>query len=775
MAMDNAELLKRLLATFRQEAGEHLQAISAGLAAMEADPAATAAQVETIFREVHSFKGAARAVNLGAIEALCQALESVFAALKSKARGLDPALFDLLRQAVDALYVLNEKPAEQAAAPGAEAQLTARLRAAAAGQASTPARPRAETPKASPPPPPEPAAPPVSKPASAPDGEATVPPPPAPTILSVPATVRVTTAKLDQAMREAEELLGPRLAAHQRVSDLRQALASIGDRKKRRVRLQTALRQVERARNDRSGRSLAARDKELQSILNHLDEESDFVGALEDWLRRIVNAAARDERVLATLTGAMQDAVKEMQLLPFAALLDLMPRVVRELARDQGKNADFTTQGGDIEIDRRILDELKDPLIHLLRNAVDHGIEAPETRTAAGKPARGQLSVTVTQQEGGHVELRVGDDGAGISAERVAAAARKLGLIGQDEKLGEREALALVQRSGLSTSPIVTDISGRGLGLAIVREKVEHLGGTMTIESHLGRGTAFVLRIPVTLATFRAALVRSGASLYALPAAGVERVVLAAETDVRTVENRETITIDGQVVAVAHLDAVLELPAKAPAEAPARLPLVVVTGRDTRLALRVDEIVGEQEILVKPLGPQLARVRNVAGATTLGNGQVIAVLNIADLIATAARSGAPRAVATAPAADAAAAPQAILVAEDSITSRALLKGILESAGYAVTTAVDGAEAFATLKSAHFDLLVSDVEMPRMDGFDLTARVRADKKLAELPVVLVTALGTREHRERGIDVGANAYIVKSSFDQSNLLETVRRLL
>jgi two-component system chemotaxis sensor kinase CheA len=266
-----------------------------------------------------------------------------------------------------------------------------------------------------------------------------------------------------------------------------------------------------------------------------------------------------------------------------------------------------------------------------------------------------------------------------------------------------------------------------------------------------------------------------GERLCLIPSPHVERVARVAVPEIRTVENRETLVLDGDVVSLVGLGDVLEIPRRAADHAAIHAPVIVLHQNEARLAFRVDEILGEQEILLKVLGPQLARVRNVAGASVLGTGQVVPVLNVADLLKSAVNHVAPPLIPAAAEQTGTGTRKAVLVAEDSITSRALLKGILEAAGYAVTTAVDGMEAYATLKTAPFDLVVSDVEMPRMDGFDLTARVRADKHLAELPVVLVTALESREHRERGIDVGASAYIVKSSFDQSNLLEIIRRLI
>ncbi len=755
MARKNDELLKKLLATFRVEADEHLQAMSSGLLALEKMPEGTerAALVEKIFREAHSLKGAARAVNLMEVESVCQSLESVFAGLKGGRLDVSPSLFDLLHQALDALGGLLAPGAgtPEARAP-AIGSLTRRLDDASKGK------------------PPEPEA--RAEPAAAGGAH-----PPAPGLAS--GTVRVSTAKLDAVMRQTEELLAPRLAAGQRAAELRETAAALAVRKKERTRVQPALRLIEQSLGRSGAANGAGRARqEFAKLLEYLDAEDLFLKTLEGRLARLKKSAERDQRALAGMTDSLLHDVKEMQLLPFALLIEIFTRFVRDLARDRGKEAELVVRGGEIEIDRRILEEMKDPLIHLLRNCIDHGIEAPAARAEKGKPPQGTIALSISQQDGGKVELLVADDGAGIDAARVKAAARKLGMVAGEEveQLGEREALALVFRSGVSTSPIITDVSGRGLGLAIVREKVERLGGAVAIEPRFEAGTRFRIILPLTLATFRGVLVRAGERPFVVPAASVERVTRAAEGDIRTVENRETIALSGQAVALVRLGDVLEMPRKGAAgESADRVQALVLGLGPERIAFRVDEILGEQEVLVKNLGPQLARVRNVAGACVLGTGQVVPVLNVHDLMKSAVKRAAAPLVPATVEEPAGAWQRSVLVAEDSITSRALLKNILESAGYRVTTAVDGIDAYTALKTGTFDLLVSDVEMPRMDGFDLAAKVRSDKQLAELPVVLVTALESREHRERGIDAGANAYIVKSSFDQSNLLEVIRRLI
>lgn len=769
MAKQNDEFLKRLLATFRIEAGEHLQAMSSGVLELEKTPVGThsAEIIEQVFREAHSLKGAARAVNLVQIESVCQSLESVLAALKNNRLVLVPPLLDLLHQTIDALGGLL---APQAGAPETHQSVIGRLIQQLGDALGAPLQqPKQQTAA------PQPPTAPVPLREAAETGGAPS--------LSLPysllsETIRVSTAKLDGVMRQVEELLSPRLASGQRVTELRESVALLTGWKKERRRIQPTVRSIEKL-CERGGMNddTAESPQQIRKLLEYLDAEQIFIKTLEERLAKLGKSAERDLRTLAGMTGSLLYDVKEMQLLPFASLLQILPRVVRELAREQGKNIELVIQGGEIEIDRRILEEMKDPLIHLLRNSIDHGIEKPALRKEKQKPPHGTIIVAISQQDSGKVEIRVADDGAGIDAASVKAAARRDGIVSPDmaESLSEAEALALVFQSGISTSSFITDVSGRGLGLAIVHEKVERLGGTVALESHPDSGTEFRMVLPLTLANFQGVIVRAGGHLFILPAISVERVVRVASQDIRTVENRETIMLDDQVVSLAWLSDVLEMPRNGiPGEPADNLQVLVLALGTLRIAFRVEEILGEQEVLVKPLGPQLTRVRNVAGASVLGTGEVAPVLNVPDLLKSAVKHAtAPLTIA--PEKHGETEQQSILVAEDSITSRALLKNILESAGYRVTTAVDGVDAYTTLRTGTFDLIVSDVEMPRMDGFDLTLKVRADKHLAELPVVLVTALGSPEHRERGIDVGANAYIVKSSFDQSNLLEIIGRLI
>jgi two-component system chemotaxis sensor kinase CheA len=766
MAKDNG-FRKRLFATFRVEADEHVKAMSSGLVELERTPAAEEQMkvIEHVFREAHSLKGAARAVGLTEIESICQAVESVFSALKSRELARSTALLDLLHEVVDALAGLLPSAADGTAGRG-EAEvsdLLKRLEGALTGGLALPTE-REGAPEAT---------------ARLQSRQEFRPAPPDEKVVFAD-TVRIATAKLDALLFQAEELLSAKLAASQRVADVRSALDALVGVKNEWSKVMPGMKTLQHALEKGTKRNGAERrtDPQLRRLLDFMEWENAFVRTFEARLAALARTAEHDQRSLGAMLDTLLDDVKTVLMMPISSALEMFPKFARDLSRDQGKEVELIIRGGEIEIDRRILQEMRDPFIHLVRNCIDHGIEAPEERRRQGKAPRGTIALTVTQKGGGKVEIVVADDGAGVNAGKVLEAARKLGIVSQEteESREAPEVLPLLFHSGVSTSPIITDISGRGLGLAIVREKVERLGGAISVETQPGRGTSFQVVLPLTLATFRGVHIRVGDHRFVLPTIYVEQAMRVKSGEIKTVENRETIQWNGQAAALARLADVLELPrAKSVQPSGDIVQIVILGSADRHIAFVVDEILEEQEILVRPLGRQLARVRNIAGATVLGSGEAVPILDVPDLLRSAATRAATPMAAAAAREEVAAERKSVLVVEDSITARTLLKNILESAGYKVSTAVDGIDGFTQLKAQHADVVVSDVDMPRMNGFDLAAKIRADKGLSELPIVLVTALESREDRERGIDVGANAYIVKSSFDQSNLLDVIAKLL
>lgn len=768
MKQKEADFRKRLLSTFKLEAQEHLKTISSGLIDLEKRPPAEmqAQIVETLFRATHSLKGAARAVNIPDIETVCQSLESVFSLLKNGSIPLSQGLFDTLYRINDIIQMLlssleeGEAPPEKAHISGAIQELSWIER----GGLSSRAEEDLVQPPAIPPSPQQPAA-------------------PAPDIGME--TVRVSAAKLSSLLLEAEEMLSSKLIAGYLSANLRDITSMINLLKKEcaKIYLETLTERetpFQTGGEERRGKGHQIKGKGPGAKLHQFFEWSQtHIKSIEGSLAGLTVSSRQFNRSLGKMVDSLLDDMKKITMLPFSSLLEGFPLFVRNISHEQGKDIDLVVHGEVMEIDRRILEEMKDPLIHLIRNCVDHGVERPEIREAANKPGKGIIKIDISQADGGKVEVVVSDDGAGIDTAKVKDTAIRCGILTQAEAdgLSGQELLYLIFHSGLSTSPIITDLSGRGIGLAIVREKVERLGGTISIETGIGKGTAFRIVAPLSIATFRGILVRAADQLFILPTLNVERVLRVRNDEIKTVENRETVELNGRAVSFVRLSSVLELPLKkGRGEGGSRFTTVLALSvAEKRIAFGVEEMLNEQEVIVKTLGNQLTRVRNIAGAALLGSGKAVPILNIHDLIKSAVKPAVSARAEVVSEEEPTGETKSILIAEDSITSRMLLKNILESAGYNVKTAVDGIDAITALKTQDFDLVVSDVEMPRMNGFDLTAKIRSDKKLTELPVVLVTVLERKEDREKGIEVGANAYIVKSSFNQSNLLEVVRRLI
>jgi two-component system chemotaxis sensor kinase CheA len=711
--------LAQLRATFRAEAQEQVSAVEAGLqsigAALDAGGAWRPELVDPVFRAVHSLKGAARSVDLGAIESFCQMLEEEFARWKREGGAPAPAALDKAQALV--------------------ADLDAALRALEGERTR--------------------AAPEAAPRAAAAEGEE---------------SVRVSLSRLTERLAAAEEMLTVKLRSRR----IAEELQSVGDwfqdwhRQWQGVENAALLA---RRRGPQAGATLSGADAE--ALLRFLDWNLDQVQRLQGRLAHLAREAGSDRRQVGRLVDELLHESKMLLLSPFATITRGMRRLVEDLARDEGKQVDFAVHGEEVEIDRRVLQEIKDPLIHLLRNAVDHGIEAPEKRERAGKPARAAIALEIARLDAGKIALRLSDDGRGVDLARVKRAAVAKGIVSEQEAaaLDDAHAAELVFRNGFTTSEGITRVSGRGLGLAIVREKAERLGGAVTIANRPGGGALVEMLLPTTLATFRGVLVEAGGLPFIVPGVQVERVARIAPGETSTIEGRPAVAIGGRTVALASLQAILEL-AGAPRAMDESFPVVVLGQGDQRVAFAVDEVVEELEVLAKPFHAPLERVRNVSGATVLASGQIAPILNVADLLKSARL--APRLAAPSAAAEAPTLAKSVLVAEDSITSRMLLRGLLESAGYRVRTASDGMEALLALRSDRFDLVVSDVDMPRLNGFGLTQRIRADARTATLPVILVTTVDTDESRAQGVDAGANAYIVKSRFDQADLLDAVRRL-
>ena len=773
---DTEALMRELLETFELEAQEHIGALATLLVALEreGEKAEQARLVESVLRRVHTLKGAAHAVNLVTVAQGCQELESLLASLKRGEISLDLDLFDRLHRDIDAVAREISGAGESSLPPEAASTFPAagldpvaatadqaEPRYASAGaesnQAPFPEPLKERAPKV------PPMAQPGAEPAAHAPEAATAAPAARPAPRGSDETVKVSARLLESLLLQSEELVSAKLSAallHEDVTALVADLSVRGDER---------LRALEIAR--KALKQAPPQDRALALLVEQGCQNEKL---LEGRLRRLEKGAEKNLRTLSGMVDPLLGELKKLHLLPFSSLAEPFFKMVRDLARQLDKEAELKCEGAELELDRRILAELKEPLLHLVRNMLDHGIETPAERRLAGKPEKGQLSVELKLKDANRAELTVSDDGCGIDLSKVREAASRLELASREalDLTPDQELLQLIFESGVSTSRIVSSISGRGVGLAIVREALERLGGHVSVESARGMGTRFHLHFPLSFAMMRALQVQVAGRDCFLPAANIETSGRVAPGEVKRVENRDTVLLGDELLALIPLSRLLGL--SAPADPERVLSFVVLRAADKRVAFSVDQVVGVQEILLKPLGSQLCRVRNVAGGTVSGDGRVVPVLNVADLFRSAFADQAPSQPIGEPAPQAQAARLSVLVAEDSITSRTLLKNILEASGFRVRTAIDGLDALTQLKTDEFDVVVSDVEMPRMDGFQLTAAIRSESRFAALPVILVTGLESRADRERGIDVGASAYLVKSSFDQSGLIDVIRKL-
>jgi two-component system chemotaxis sensor kinase CheA len=722
VAQVSPELLE-IRAVFRDELRDLLDGLDRALATVHRESAPAeerSAAIRETFRVVHSLKGAARAVDLLVAERFLHAAEAAIEGARSgdlaiaeeveRVGGLVLEACRTLQPALDR----DEEPEHRALDAALETLRT---------RASRPSLPQ-----------PAPSVPQPQRPA----------PEPAPR----EGTVRVQSSRLEDLVMRAEEVLGAssRLDAHLR-ADLTESLLD-GVRTEL-VRMRAGLR----TGLDAAG-ALAIADRALN--------------ATQTALLRTREARARARSEGAHLRGATRALVERGRVLRLARLATLTPsleRIAGEAARDLGRTVDLDIDLGEADVDRRVVDSLREPLGHVVRNAVDHGLESAEERIGAGKSARGTLRVRGVVR-GRDVEIVVADDGRGLDLKGLRQAAEKSGVRVED---GDEARLAFLP--GITTRKTATEVSGRGMGLDILRQRVAELHGRVEVDSTPGKGTTFRVVVPLDLSILHVLLARVRDIDIAIVTTSIERVMRVPDSKMVTFEDRLHLDVGGSMLPLADLAEALGLTQRAAPirENGALTPCIVLAVGERRLAVRVDALIDEREVVARPLGNRVVRTPYVATATVLGDGEIALVLDSVDLVRSA------RAAKRTVQAEAEAARR-ILVVDDSVTTRQLERSILEAAGYEVVLAVDGQNAWEILASGQrFDAIVSDIEMPRMDGFGLVARVRATASTARLPIVLVTALASDADRRRALDLGADAYVVKGRFDQAELLDALDSLL
>jgi len=564
-------------------------------------------------------------------------------------------------------------------------------------------------------------------------------------------TLRIGTSSLDAAIRLAGEIRvnGMRLDHHlDELAEMRRAFRHYqGD--------------MERCLEGKNGR-----EGDLAQLCR---ETKEFYAKIDDLYRKYREDLAGLEQMAAEL----QEKTLDMRMLPLSTVFDSLPRAVRDLSRTFGKEIELIVEGSETHMDKKLIERLDGPIVHMVRNCIDHGIETPEERQKAGKPTRGQLRIAASQ-EGDHITIVVEDDGRGIDLEAVEKKALTKGLIDREqlERIPEREIANFIFLPGFSTAPIITDISGRGVGMDVVRSAVEELKGAVSVETEKGSGSRFSLQLPMTLTTIRAMLIECGGFSFAIPVGYIAETVTSRHGDIIQVVDREAISLKNQMIPIARLDRTLGLEDSGP-NGKERFPVLVIRSDHEHVALIIDAIVDERDILLKPIPPHMGETPCVAGVSVFGDNQISVVLHIPGVVDSMKNMARLQ-----PVGDKrgdGGKGRAILVVDDSLNTREIEKSIIEAYGYEVDLARDGVEGLSMVRSKPYDMIVTDLDMPRMDGFALVEHLRQEPDFAHIPIVIVTSREKEEDKKRGIEVGADAYILKGGFDQSNLIDTIESLI
>lgn len=703
---------------FRVECDQRLRELSDGLVAIESDPA-SAETLEGLMRAAHSLKGAARIVDLSDVVRVAHSMEDTFVAAQRGTAPLDGDVIDRMLAGVDLLRRLAK------AREGSDPAIVKDVDRFLAGE---PIR-------------------------SSPTESAQMSQLNEKDLNHSP--MRDLRVDADQLNR----LLGS--AAESRVCVRRMGVIGSGFnqvRKRLRVLSRTAEAMLTTSADSRVGA--------LQSMADEIDRL--FVEELSN--------LEEFEQTAAMLAERLYGQALDCRMRPLAEILPQLRRGARDAGRALGREVRLDVVGESTQVDRDLLERLEAPLLHLIRNAVDHGIESPDARMRAGKPRAGRILIEASHRAG-YLILRFSDDGAGVDLQSVRARVVKSGHTDQQTAgaLAEAELLEFLFLPGFSMKPEVTEISGRGVGLDVVQSAVRAAQGRVRIETRQGKGTTFALQVPISLSVLRALHFEIEAEPYAIPLARVERVVVAAASELESVEGCQYLPFDGQQIAVVDAATVLGISPSAPGGD--LLHLIILRDESGTFAVSVSRFLGEGEVVVQPLDPNLGRLKNFAATALNGHGEPILIIDVDDFLLSVSRSaeaGLFQPI-TASAVESTETKQRVLVVDDSLTVRELERKLITLQGYEVAVAVDGADAWNALRTGQFDAVVTDVDMPRMDGIELTGRIKQDARLRDIPVIIVSYKDRAEDRRNGLQAGADYYLTKSSFQDEGLARALADVL
>ncbi|GAP65163.1 CheA signal transduction histidine kinase [Mizugakiibacter sediminis] len=745
-------------------------------------------------RDLHTLKGGARMAGLAPIGDLAHAMETLLEQIGEGRRQADPLVVESLERGFDRLHGMVQRVAHGRAIAMPDNAI-ARFEALAEG------RPL-EAPAAMAPVPPAAAEAPAPQPAAEAKPAAQRPAPrPAPEPFEEPARapqemIRVRSELLDSLVNYAGEVSIYRSRLEQQISTFRFNLVEFEQtvsrlrEQLRKLEIETEAQILSRyQREHEAGRDSTFdpleldRFSQLQQLSRALAESvSDLVsiqGLLDDLTRQSETLLLQQSRVSSDL----QEGLMRTRMVPFDSLVPSLRRTLRQAAQEVGKHAQLRVEGAQGEMDRNLLERMKAPFEHMLRNALAHGIETPAERRAAGKPEEGTVVIRVSR-EATEVVIRVSDDGRGFDRDAIRRKAIERGLMKPDAQLSDRDLFGFVLETGFSTAESVTQLAGRGVGMDVVHSEIKQLGGTLAIDSERGRGTTFTIRLPFTLAVTQAILVRLGETTYAIPMSSVQGVVRIARDDLdrRLAEADPSYTYAGETFAIHDLAQLLGVPAAHLGDE-TQLPLLMTRTGDQRAAVRIDAVIGSREVVVKSVGPQVSSVPGIFGATIMGDGSVVMILDLAPLVR---RSAALReraevegvalepALPQAPAVTQPRRQPLVMVVDDSITMRKVTGRVLERHDIEVVTAKDGLDAVEKLQERVPDLMLLDIEMPRMDGYELATYMKNDPRLKDVPIIMVTSRTGEKHRQRAMEIGVERYLGKP-YQEMDLVREVQAAL
>lgn len=788
-----------VLAAFREETLDRLQHLDRLLVSLEQTPGDQAALSEAA-REIHTLKGTANMLGVPSMAELAHQSEDLLLCISEQAEGAEPEVFsallsamDMIRSLVTAFADRQEPPKETEAVTDRMAALVRRCKPSGTKREGRAPRSAPEGPPARP-----------SSDGVVDDAE------PSSTELQLGSPSNVTMQhreggrSVDATHRSIHRVrkqpgTAPQAPRSRRKATIRADLAKLdtitnlaGEVAISRIKFESYLQQIASfVKQCESAGKMATRLREelLTSGPTHpgsrwqeIEQQSGrLVGTLADFRTALREFRIRfdgDTMQNELLLDALQQELSTIRMLPLSSVFAKFPRAVRDLAQSHGKDVELVVEGEDTPLDLRVIQSIEPPLVQLLRNAVAHGIETAAQRREAGKPEGGTIRVSA-RQDGARVVLSVEDDGRGLDPEALKTNAIRQGLLtaAQAESLSDREAPYLICLRGFSTAQTVEGAAGRGVGMDVVRATVEECKGEIEIDSVLGERTTFHIHLPLSLAVTSVLLVRAGGQTFCIPTLSIEMVRMIEPEDVQHVAGRPVVKEGRRSVPLARLATVLGLPSDQGALDGSAAPAVFLTHARQRTALLVEELIGQQEIVIKTLAPVLHNTPNVAGATILGTGQVVVVLHAGDLVSNALSLLGKTVpfIARTPAAAVEHRHKTVMVVEDALTTREMVKQVLEAAGYDVEVAVHGRDALDKASQRPFDLFLVDLQMPVMDGFELLGALRSSAEHGTTPVVILSSLASEEHRRRGLELGADAHLSKAEFSQDVLVGVVERFI